>query len=313
MDAALAASKDALDIGGHAETEHWQELEEHVSTRLPGEFANFTPAGRENVGRMYNRDAKAASEAVAKFTVWPSAWESDPTVAKRCCNVWPSTANGDVLRVALERYYVEVQRVSDVLHNGLSQSVGQSGSFIKDMLGPYGTGLLRALRYQRKEDVDIAAPAMAAHKDLGTTTLLYSDAMGLQFQPHNSCEWIDVVIPRGALAVNLGEFFEVWTRGVWHATRHRVAPSGRQGRTSLAFFSSQGIPVPSDGSALKDCTISPLVHHDDVIETQQPSGVDAHLSLKWPSYLFERLAGLMKGSEGDLGKDATSHANIGGA
>jgi len=309
MDAALASTMDALDVGGHAETECWQELEERVSTRAQGELSNFVPVGRENVGRMYNGDAKAADEAVAKFSVWPSSWEQDPTVAERSCNVWPSTSNGAVLREALEGYYAEVQRVSDVLHYGLAQAIGQPGNFIKDMLEPYGSGILRAMRYQRNDDADMAAPAMAAHTDLGTTTLLLSDAMGLQFQPRDSSEWIDVVVPRGALAVNLGEFFEVWTRGAWRATPHRVSAAGRRGRTSLAFFSNQGIPSPSDGHSLKDCVIVPLDSRYDSGETLQPTEEDSQQSVRWPSYFFERLADLTARKNGDAIRDSS----IGGA
>lgn len=305
MDAALVASTDALDACGHAEVEGWQELEQRVSTRAPGELANFVPVGKENVGRMYNGDAKAPDEAVAKFSVWPSAWEEDPAVAERSCNVWPSTSNGAVFREALERYYAEVQRVSDALHYGLSQAIGQPGNFIKDMLEPYGSGILRSQRYQRKEDANMVAPAMAAHTDLGTTTLLLSDAMGLQFQPRNSSEWIDVVVPRGALTVNLGEFFEVWTRGAWHATPHRVSAAGRHGRTSLAYFSNQGIPSPSDGHSFKDCVIVPLDIYSDSEEMQQPTDKDSQQSVRWPGYFNERLAALIAGKNGDALRDSS--------
>merc|ERR1712187_26070 len=98
----------------------------------------------------------------------------------------------------------------------------------------------------------------------------------------------------GALVVNLGEFFEVWTGGAWHATLHRVSASGRHGRTSLAFFSNQGIPLPSNGSAPKDCAIVPVDHHPDVDETGQPSIGNTKQPIRWPSYFFERLANLAK-------------------
>merc|ERR1712151_498925 len=120
--------------------------------------------------------------------------------------------------------------------------------------------------------------------DLGTTTFLLSDSPGLQFLPRDSDEWGDGMVPDGALTVNLGEFFEIWSRGTWRATPHRVAAAGRQGRTSLAFFSSQGIPLPLDGSTPKDRIIAPLEDvlagggDVDGIETAS----DAPKSLAWP-------------------------------
>jgi isopenicillin N synthase-like dioxygenase len=327
IDGALAASKASLEAGGPAETEQWEELEQIVSTRLPNEFKNFSSAGSENIGRFYNGNTEAPIELVSKFSVFPPSWEGDSTVAQRQPNIWPSTSNGAVLQEALERYYEEVQCVSDVLHTGLSQSLGKSRSFIKDMLGPYGHGILRALRYQCNSDAHLAsAPALAAHKDLGTTTLLLSDALGLQFQPRDSNDWIDVVVPHGALVVNLGEFFEVWTGGAWHATLHRVSSSGRRGRTSLAFFSNQAIPLPRDGSAPEDRTIAqldeinvvaqgaPLQHHVEWKGLGHYWNTETQKTLGWPSYFFDRASSLIKGGQkSNEGDDTDARAAKGGA
>eukprot|EP00931_Biecheleriopsis_adriatica_P037029 TRINITY_DN21258_c0_g1_i1.p1 TRINITY_DN21258_c0_g1~~TRINITY_DN21258_c0_g1_i1.p1 ORF type:complete len:394 (+),score=69.86 TRINITY_DN21258_c0_g1_i1:30-1211(+) len=317
---ALAAAKDSLRSGGPAENEQWQELERGISTRLPGEMTNFTPSGLENLGRFYNGEAKAPTESVAKFTVWPPCWDLNPAVAERQRNLWPSTAHGQVLREALEEYFAEVQRVSDVLHSGLARALGKPGSFIEDMLAPFGNGVLRALHYQGEDGAESEAPAMAAHKDLGTTTFLVSDAPGLQFQPRDSDDWVDVVVPPDALVVNLGEFFEIWTRGMWRATLHRVAASGRRGRTSLAFFANQAIPHPSDGSSLADRVIAPI---EDIVGAEVASrelewaGIRAHLAsdarktVAWPSFFFERVQALM----GNLKKaqDDVAQVSKGGA
>lgn len=311
IDAALAATKSSLESDGPAEAESWEEHEKIVSTRLPGELKNYSPAGVENVGRFYNGKADAPTESVAKFTVFPPNWERDPMLPERQHNVWPPTSSGILFRQALETYYEHVQGVSDILHSALAQSIGKKSSFIKDMMGPYGHGLLRALHYNchtDQADVDgQSAPAMAAHKDLGTTTLLVSDAMGLQFQPRGTHEWIDVVVPHGAIVVNLGEFFEVWTGGAWHATLHRVSASGRQGRTSLAFFSNQAIPLPRDGSAPENRTIAPLEEIDVVgqgadknaewIGVGRYNGSDAQKTVGWPSYFFDRLNSLFQAAE----------------
>jgi isopenicillin N synthase-like dioxygenase len=309
MDAALHATKVALEKSGDADRENWRESEQAISTRLPSEMANFVPAGVENIGRSVNGNTRAPSESVAKFTVWPRSWDTDPAVPERQRNIWPETSNGQTFRTALERYHGEAHRVSNVLHHALSLTMGKPGSFIQESLGPYGHGLLRALRYQRNEHVEeVDAPAMAAHRDFGTTTLLLSDNTGLQFQIPDSSEWIDVVVPRGALTVNLGEFFENWTGGAFRATLHRVSAAGRKGRTSLAYFSNQAIPLPIDGSAPKDRIISPL---EDLIDKQDSERQLQRIA--FPSYVFTRLAKLTNVQKGCDGGASSEVAHNGGA
>lgn len=304
---ALRSSKQALERGGAAERECWAELEAKstlrgLGSRLP---ANFTCD--ENVGRGYNGDPDAPKESVSKFTVFPPSWNSDPAVLKGYSNNWPSTSAGEALRKPLERYYLEVQRVSEVVNAGLSECLGRPRSFVEDSLKPHTHGLLRAQSYQR-EDSPESTPALAAHKDLGTTTLLVSDAPGLQFQPRDSDAWEDVVVPSGALIVNLGEFFEVWTNGAWRATPHRVSEAGRLGKTSLAFFSDQAILWPSDGSAPRSRTIEPVSCLAAEGETEAQlfewkglhagEADDKRKAVAWPEYFFERLDQIQKRSKG---------------
>lgn len=291
---AFAATRESLEHDGPAEREDWAGLESVTSSRLAGELKNFSPAGEENVGRVTGK-LGAPAERVAKFTVFPPSWDEDDTVPDRQRNVWPATDSGRTMKQALELYYMHAQRVSDALHGALSQALGKPQGFIKEMLEPYTQGALRALRYQHEEgrDLDRPAPALAAHKDLGTTTLLTSDAPGLQFQPRGSEEWVDVAVPQGALVVNLGEFFEVWTGGAWHATMHRVAASGRQGRTSLAFFANQSIRLPIGGGPPPSRVVEPLGSSRSEwqgLKTHEAS--EARSSLQWPAFFFDRLAAL---------------------
>jgi len=304
MTTTLEATKLALEEGGAAECECWAANE--AEFREPGQLRNFSATGMESVGRLFTGKASAPKEPVAKFTVFPPRWDSDPTLLK--ANVWPPTNSGQALREPLEQYFAQAQRVSDALHLGLSQCLGQPRAFINESLTPHTDGLLRAMHYQRQEGgLEENCPAMAAHKDLGTTTLLLSDAPGLQFQPRGRDDWVDVVVPHGALIVNLGEFFEIWTGGAWRATPHRVAQEGRRGRTSLAFFSNQGIGQPCDGSAVKDRVIAPLsqvaTNSASDVGTSMWCGIevpecDDQKSIAWPAFFYERISGLLRASAG---------------
>lgn len=294
----LEASKEALE---KAEMEGWADLEAEVTLRKPGDLPNFT--GTENVGRGFNGDPQAPKESVAKFAVFPPCWDSDPTLLKCCKNIWPNTSSGQAVREPLEKYFAEAQRVSDALHRALSECLGRPNTFIADSLQPHTEGLLRAQRYHCKEAEHMTDPALAAHKDLGTTTLLVSDAPGLQFQPCGSDVWVDVVVPAGALIVNLGEFFEIWTGGAWRATPHRVGPAGRCGRTSLAFFSNQGLRRHQDRSKDIDRIIEPLT--DVALHPKRESweGVrsfagEVRTSVAWPAFFYERVSHLLGPSQG---------------
>eukprot|EP00442_Polarella_glacialis_P036604 CAMPEP_0115071534 /NCGR_PEP_ID=MMETSP0227-20121206/13724_1 /TAXON_ID=89957 /ORGANISM="Polarella glacialis, Strain CCMP 1383" /LENGTH=376 /DNA_ID=CAMNT_0002458173 /DNA_START=66 /DNA_END=1196 /DNA_ORIENTATION=+ len=309
MTTALEATKFALEKGGPAETECWAEHE--AKARIVGSdggVPSFSAAGAENVGCFYG-NANAPKELVAKFTVFPPHWDSNPTLLK--ANVWPITSAGQTLRRPLEQYFAKVQCASDALHRGLSECLGRPRTFIEESLTPHTDGALRAMRYQHKEEgSEEMAPAMAAHKDLNTTTLLCSDAPGLQFQPRGSEDWVDVIVPAGALIVNLGQFFEIWTGGAWRATPHRVIKAGQHGRTSLAFFSNTGIARSSDGSTPKDRRIEPIgglsSDSDADGETSAWSGIqtavvgEARKSIAWPAFYFERVADLASRQQANI-------------
>ncbi|CAE8712281.1 unnamed protein product [Polarella glacialis] len=304
MQRALAASKAALQIRGSADTEGWAELQPPPQALGP---ANFVPAYAENLGRYNGQGANAAPESVQKFTVYPPSWDSDPLVRKSRRNSWPDTAAGAALRGALETYFGEVQRVSEVLHGGLSEAVGRPRQFISDMLNPHTEGLLRSNCYLPGH------PHMAAHKDLGTTTLLLVDAPGLEFQPHSREEWIAAAAPKGALIVNIGEFFEIWTRGAWRATPHRVTGVSDQGRCSLAFFSNQGIYYPEDGSPVNR-TIQPLAASDDGEAwsgLECSLGREARQSIEWPAFFQEAVARIR--SKGAAEESSAARPNAAGA
>eukprot|EP00445_Apocalathium_hangoei_P020753 CAMPEP_0203909556 /NCGR_PEP_ID=MMETSP0359-20131031/50844_1 /ASSEMBLY_ACC=CAM_ASM_000338 /TAXON_ID=268821 /ORGANISM="Scrippsiella Hangoei, Strain SHTV-5" /LENGTH=383 /DNA_ID=CAMNT_0050834823 /DNA_START=91 /DNA_END=1239 /DNA_ORIENTATION=- len=285
MQWALLSTKVALQEGGSADIEGWAELLPQPSAVVP---PGFVPAYSENYGRVGTDGAKAPPESIHKYTVYPPSWDFDPSVRKSRRNVWPDTAAGEALREPLETYFDEAQRVSDVLHGALSEDVGQPTELISKMLMPHTEGLLRAMCYHP------AHPTMAAHKDLGTTTLHLADAPGLEFQPRGREDWVAAAAPQGALLVIIGEFFELRTQGVWRATPHRVTGVGDQGRCSLVFCANQGIPYPEDGSPVNR-TIRPLPAFGDEeawggLETSRTLGGAARHSIEWPAFFNDAMA-----------------------
>jgi isopenicillin N synthase-like dioxygenase len=81
------------------------------------------------------------------------------------------------------------------------------------------------------------------HTDYGIMTFVRGDDTpgGLQVQ-HRSGDWIDLHIPAGDFACNIGDLMMRWSNDRWVSTLHRVAvpPPGAkpQDRISLVFFTN---------------------------------------------------------------------------
>jgi len=126
------------------------------------------------------------------------------------------------------------------------------------------TSLLRLLHYPPLPD---AVPAFseraAAHEDINLITLLLNgrstgtdgktSGQGLQLKvPKNNVRaeqanpedfhWVNAIVPKGAMIINIGEMLENWTNGSWRATTHRVinppvdSEERKAGRLSMPYF-----------------------------------------------------------------------------
>lgn len=127
-----------------------------------------------------------------------------------------------------------------------------------------GRSILRAIHYP---PLDASVPAFseraAAHEDINLITLLLSartmgpkteaTGQGLQLKvptngkraevaAANQLEWVNAIVPKDALIINVGEMLERWTNGAWRATTHRVInplpghPERLVSRLSMPFF-----------------------------------------------------------------------------
>jgi isopenicillin N synthase-like dioxygenase len=77
-----------------------------------------------------------------------------------------------------------------------------------------------------------------AHTDYGCLTLLDWDGTpGLQLLRTDD-QWMDVVVPDGAIIVNLGDMLQRWTNDLYRSTRHRVIPPTERPRYSVPVFIS---------------------------------------------------------------------------
>ena len=83
---------------------------------------------------------------------------------------------------------------------------------------------------------DGAGQGVGAHRDTGFLSFVHQDHVG-GLQVERDGQLIDVTPRPGALVVNIGEMFQLVTRGYYKATVHRVVspPPGVE-RISFAYF-----------------------------------------------------------------------------
>ncbi|KAF2304536.1 hypothetical protein GH714_033096 [Hevea brasiliensis] len=119
------------------------------------------------------------------------------------------------------------------------------------------TSLFRVMRYIARPsgdsdtvDDDDKAIALRAHTDKNAITILcQNEVQGLEVQTKDG-NWAQVMVPRDALVVIVGEALKVWSNGRLQAARHRVVVRGDKDRYSCGLFSMPKeetmIEVPSE-------------------------------------------------------------------
>ncbi|MET0249959.1 MAG: 2-oxoglutarate and iron-dependent oxygenase domain-containing protein [Sphingobium sp.] len=205
----------------------------------------------------------------------------DPLAATMPPNVWPVEL--PAFRPVFEQLYVEFDRVGAQLLSAVALYLGLEEQWFDARISD-GNSILRLLHYP---PVSPEAPGIraGAHEDINLITLLLgAEEGGLELQNRDG-NWLPVVPPPGALAINVGDMLQRLTNHHLPSTSHRVVnpPPERRGhaRYSMPFFLHLRPDVMID--ALPQCI------DDDHPRTDPP--ISAH------DYLTERLRaiGLIKG------------------
>ena len=186
-------------------------------------------------------------------------------------NVWPEEM--PEFRPVFARLYAEFDRVGAELLSAIALYLGLPESWFD---GPVrnGNSILRLLHYP---PVSPEAPGIraGAHEDINLITLLLgAEEGGLELKDRNG-NWLPVVPPPGALAINVGDMLQRLTNHVLPSTSHRVVnpPPERRGvsRYSMPFFLHLRPDVVID--ALPQCVTAgnprrdpPISAHDYLTE-----------------------------------------------
>ena len=148
-------------------------------------------------------------------------------------NLWPSAL--PALRPVMTSLMDELEAVGATLLGAMSEALGQPADFFAEAVSPPEV-LLKVIRYQTPAGSSGGEQGVGAHRDTGFLTFVYQHEIG-GLQVERDGQFIDVPVRPDAFVVNIGEMFQLVTRGYFKATVHRVvSPPPGTDRISLAYF-----------------------------------------------------------------------------
>jgi isopenicillin N synthase-like dioxygenase len=197
------------------------------------QFRGYTRFGHERTnGRVDLRDQIDIGRELPP----PALGPGDPAWLRlRGPNLWPPAL--PELRPVMTRWMDHLEALGQLLVRGLARALELPADVFAATVTPPEV-LLKVIRYVTPPDAPDAADrqGVGTHRDTGFLSFVHQDDVG-GLQVERDGRLIDVPPRPGALVVNIGEMFQLVTRGYYKATVHRVVspPPGVE-RISLAYF-----------------------------------------------------------------------------
>ncbi|CAK9090021.1 Serine/threonine-protein phosphatase 4 regulatory subunit 4 [Durusdinium trenchii] len=233
-----------------------------------GEYGNSRGGfcAQEAVGRSLNQEQAAAPpDLVESYVINPAKQAQEDHDA----TVWDHGA----------RYHAKATGLMHTLHRMSALALGKEPGFFDEFHNP-PHNILRLAHYPPlPEHVEDGQLRYGAHTDYTGFTILAIEE-GEPGQPSGlevfvNEEWHEVTCPPGALIVNIGDLFSLWTSNKWVSTLHRVRnpPKGSvaasRHRFSLPFFTGPR----------SDAIIRPIESTDDSSAVQAGAYLQKKLSV----------------------------------
>jgi isopenicillin N synthase-like dioxygenase len=170
------------------------------------------------------------------------AAQTDPVSAQMYApNMWPQQPAD--FRETLVAYYDSMEGLAARVLRAMAVALGVAETYFDDKFDRQASNC-RIIRYPAVTEAPVPGQLRAGtHTDYGIMTFVRGDDTpgGLQVR-HRSGEWIDVHIPAGDFACNIGDLMMRWSNDRWVSTLHRVAvpppDAVPQDRISLVFFTN---------------------------------------------------------------------------
>ncbi len=199
------------------------------------QFRGYTRFGHERTnGRIDLRDQVDIGRELPTSAIGPD----DPAWLRlRGPNLWPDQL--PEFRTLTTAWMDHLEGLGQSLLRALALALELPADMFAAAVSPPEV-LLKVIRYatpaDAAPDADGTGQGVGAHRDTGFLSFVHQDAVG-GLQVERDGRLIDVQPRRGTLVVNIGEMFQLVTRGFYKATVHRVVspPPGVE-RISLAYF-----------------------------------------------------------------------------
>lgn len=161
-------------------------------------------------------------------------------------NLWPSKPALARLPVVVAAWMAAMRRVAELLMSLVARGLELEPEYFAQRFGHEPTELFRIFRYPSQAAGGDAGWGVGEHTDMGFLTLLLTDGRaGLEVAALDG-EWIALTPGPEQLVVNVGDMLEVWTRGLYRATPHRVRQPVDGARMSWPYFFDPGWRVVLD-------------------------------------------------------------------
>ena len=194
------------------------------------QFRGYTRVGQEQTnGRPDRREQlDIGVERVAR----EPAPDEPPYWRLHGPNQWPASL--PALREVMTEYMEVMEHIALVLIRALARSLGQPAGYFDATFTPDPSPHLKVIRYPPVADG--SDQGVGAHKDYGYLAILLQDETG-GLQVGGPGGFVDVPPEAGTFVCNIGEMFEVTSRGYYEATVHRVlSPRPGCDRVSVPYF-----------------------------------------------------------------------------
>ncbi|MEM7563168.1 MAG: 2-oxoglutarate and iron-dependent oxygenase domain-containing protein, partial [Pseudomonadota bacterium] len=134
-------------------------------------------------------------------------------------NQWP--AGLPEMPDQVNRWAEKMRQLSMELFRALAMGLGQPYHYFDHLMDPNPYFRIKISRYPTQTDPATAKQGLGLHHDSGLFTFIIQNGVsGLQVERDGQLQTIEPV--EGAFIVNLGEMFQIATRGYLKATRHQV-------------------------------------------------------------------------------------------
>jgi len=224
-------------------------------------FRGYMAMGKENTsGQLdYREQVEYAVEYDTSVTQCHGVFPSFQRL-KIGHNPWPQDPSD--LREVSQNYIKHVCRIADCIQRSLCQALNLeedilSSQFENSQEPPHW--VIKLCSYQAST-VHETSQGVGPHTDTNFLTLVLQDDVG-GLEAFSEGQWLNVPPSSDMLVCNLGEQTQIWSRGYFLATPHRVVANSSKRRTSVPLFYNPALSTKIQ--PITDCVFASLLWERD--------------------------------------------------